>query len=615
MPSLVLNVRWPQRQVQAIPVSAETLDFEAYTLGGTEVKLRQSVARPATGDMSQIVLSPLPHGDVVVAVAAKDSSGAVVAAGGAHFKLLPNARTAGRISLASSEVSSVSGFFPEAAFPGSRLAVFGSGFGAGTDATPSVKLGGLAIASAQVTRVHPGLVYVDVPLEAGNGAVTVSSAVSSTSFSTVRSVTIDALPAEVFMRARVPLTITARDVNGALLGDVEADDLPWTVTSEQCLDCGDYPIEEEEEEEEEEEGEVELGGQPLSAIVDGVLVAGEHAERIRLRVGTDRLYAEAVVTAREIKPADLPVGMRTRVGVNLPADNPQNAAKIALGQKLFFENQLSSSGQMSCATCHDPSRDWTDGRKTPLGSDGQPLERNSPTILNAAHNATQFWDGRAVSLEAQAIAVFENARELDTNFEAFLAFVQASEDYKDRFTAAFGQVPATAAEAKDLAAKAIASFERTQVTGDSAFDRWLAGDAMALGRPAKLGLGIFFGTGQCNVCHSGSNFTDGAFHNDGIPGSGTQDMGRQKVSGSLAHNGAFKTPGLRNVANTAPYFHDGSRSTLMEAIRHYEDVDSHFPNLSPNIVPRALNGLQDRLFIQAFLRSLNGATPSVSLNP
>jgi len=176
--------------------------------------------------------------------------------------------------------------------------------------------------------------------------------------------------------------------------------------------------------------------------------------------------------------------------------------------------------------------------------------------------------------------------------------------------AAFGQVPATALEARERSKEAIAAFVAAQVTGPSAFDRWASGQG-ELTREARLGLGLFIGAGRCNVCHAGPRFTDDKFHNTGIPGNVSRDRGRFDVSGQAGDRGAFKTPGLRNVAHTAPYFHDGSARTLGQALRHYEGVDPLFENLSTDLEPRSINGVQDAAFLEDFLRSLTGATPSL----
>jgi hypothetical protein len=182
--------------------------------------------------------------------------------------------------------------------------------------------------------------------------------------------------------------------------------------------------------------------------------------------------------------------------------------------------------------------------------------------------------------------------------------------FPDRFVAAFGQVPATALEARERSKEAIAAFVAAQVTGPSAFDRWASGQG-ELTREARLGLGLFIGAGRCNVCHAGPRFTDDKFHNTGIPGNVSRDRGRFDVSGQAGDRGAFKTPGLRNVAHTAPYFHDGSARTLGQALRHYEGVDPLFENLSTDLEPRSINGVQDAAFLEDFLRSLTGATPSL----
>jgi cytochrome c peroxidase len=232
---------------------------------------------------------------------------------------------------------------------------------------------------------------------------------------------------------------------------------------------------------------------------------------------------------------------------------------------------------LSCATCHKPEKAFSDGEALPSGNDGKPLTRHTPTALNAAYSPVQFWDGRAQTLEEQAMGVIQNAKEFDTDIPALIAYVTSA--YGSEFQAAYGSAPTPS-----LVTKAIASYERKEVvSGEAPFDRWAKGDAAALSEPALIGLGIFLGKGNCVACHSGPLFSDGKFHNIAVPGSGTKDPGRMGITANQADFGAFKTPTLRNVELTAPYFHDGSEKTLGDAIRFYENFDAGFPNLDKDM--------------------------------
>ncbi|MBM4202228.1 MAG: cytochrome-c peroxidase, partial [Gammaproteobacteria bacterium] len=283
--------------------------------------------------------------------------------------------------------------------------------------------------------------------------------------------------------------------------------------------------------------------------------------------------------------------------VPIPADNPQNSAKIALGDKLFHDPRLSSSGQVSCATCHRDADAFTD---TPLavsrGVGGALGQRNAPSLANAAYFTLQFLDGRAASLEEQALRPLVDPVEMGLpDLEAAVATVSADADYRQRFRQAFG---GAAAPTTSTLAQAIASYERTLVFGDSPFDRFqYQGEKDAMSPAAVRGLTVFKTWGRCVVCHrieqSHATFTDDRFHNIGIginrypddierlaggsapapprarsgpatpePARLQSELGRFAVTGKPADLGAFKTPSLRNVAVTPPYMHDGSLKTL-----------------------------------------------------
>jgi cytochrome c peroxidase len=326
----------------------------------------------------------------------------------------------------------------------------------------------------------------------------------------------------------------------------------------------------------------------------------------------------------------------------IPPDNPMTAAKIDLGRRLYFDKRLSKDGSVSCATCHDPAKGFADGRVVAEGIRGQKGARNSPTVLNAVFNELQFWDGRAATLEEQAKGPFINPVEMGfANHDEVVAVVQGVPDYTRAFQAVFGG-PATI----DRIAAAIAAFERTVVSGNSPFDRFIAGDTEALSEPARRGWALFNGKARCNTCHgfnsSSPNFTDNKFHNIGVAAK-TRDfasLARQAASfgtdeaavAELAHRpdaaelgrflvtrqpkdlGAFKTPGLRDIALTAPYMHDGSEPTLAAVIDFYDKGGEQNPYLDGGIVPLKLTH-EEKAELHAFLESLTGQAEGAADRP
>lgn len=626
---------WPERQIQALDPAASRVVFRVYRAEGLasgadlddddapeagvdddDAPVYEKVLdRPAAGGVQVVDLGPIrsigPH-DLSVSV--QDAAGKPLSGGGSHLDLLRNQLATASIRLTASDEPHLVDQFPPAALPGQTVTLYGAGL---EDDDQDFALGSQE-ATGEVEVLDGAIARVVVPPEATRSFWQVTDrdepdevAVSARPFTTIRNLRWSTTPpSRSFLRARLPLALEALDEAGQIIRPFESRWVPWALEQERCLDCDRYPLEREEGEEEEEEEEgPELGGQPLAALVPGELVLGEREEDLEIHVGTSRVHLDHELEARLVEPADLPAALR-QIPSSASVEPVASPAVRRLGQVLFFEKRLSRTGAMSCASCHDPARDWTDGRRTSLDNEGVPLPRHAPSILNTGFHAIQFWDGRSASLAALVGDVFDNPRELHTDFQRFQADVTAQGDLRDRFVAAFGQVPATATEARERSTEALASFVAAQVTGPSAFDRWAAGQG-DLSREARLGLGIFIGAGRCNVCHAGPRFTDDRFHNTGIPGNVVRDRGRFDVSGQAVDRGAFKTPGLRNVANTAPYFHDGSARTLGQAIRHYEGVDPLFDHLSSDLVPRSINGVQDAAFLEDFLRSLTGATPSL----
>jgi cytochrome c peroxidase len=294
---------------------------------------------------------------------------------------------------------------------------------------------------------------------------------------------------------------------------------------------------------------------------------------------------------------ELPVGLGASPQLTTPADNPPSILKIELGRRLFFDPQLSGNQTMSCSTCHDPAKGFSDGQSRPTGSHGTKLLRHTPSLLNVAYNPYQFWDGRALSLEEQVIEPLTSNREMSMTDEGELVSRLTKDTYyREMFKSVFGGEPSLG----DVA-KALAAFERTIVSRGSRFDRYAAGDKSALTASEKDGLILFIGKAHCARCHDGPNFTDNKFHNIGISNG---DDGRYRITRLEEDWGAFKTPGLRNVAAHPPYMHDGSISTLGAVIDYYDRGGNPGKGKSPFIYRLGLSSSEERDLL-AFLRALN----------
>ena len=273
------------------------------------------------------------------------------------------------------------------------------------------------------------------------------------------------------------------------------------------------------------------------------------------------------------EPAGLPP-------VSHPKDNPSTAEKISLGQQLYFDGRLSADNKVSCASCHDPAKGFSNGEQFATGVEGKKGGRNSPTIINAAYGKLQFWDGRAKSLEDQAMGPVQNPIEMKMSLDDVVKKLNAIEGYKKQFQQVFGTDVTS-----DGMAKAIAAYERTVLSGDAPFDKFKAGDKAALSESAARGLKLFTGKANCTACHAGASFTDNSFHNVGVPGS---DEGRAAINKSSGDKGAFKTPTLREIARSAPYMHDGSMKTLEEVVAHYNKGGTPHPQLDEELFPLKL---------------------------
>lgn len=322
-----------------------------------------------------------------------------------------------------------------------------------------------------------------------------------------------------------------------------------------------------------------------------------------------------------------------------PADNPQTPEKIALGEKLFFDGRLSANGTVACASCHDPRLAFTDGRPVSVGIHNRVGQRNSPSVLNALYNKFQFWDGRAATLETQAALPIVNPVEMgQLTLDSAVARVAAVPMYRDYFRRVFGRQ----ANGTDLV-RAIAAYERSQISFDAPFDHYIAGDSNAIDASAKRGWVLFNTRGRCNLCHAltdttrrPTTFTDDTFHNIGVmivrhnvvalarqaeqavskgdtiaidraailtPMSA---LGRYLVTRKDSDMASFKTPDIRNVMVTAPYFHDGSAATLWDVMDHYnKGAGIRDPWLDVDMQPLALHEteIDDLVALMASLTS------------
>jgi cytochrome c peroxidase len=330
--------------------------------------------------------------------------------------------------------------------------------------------------------------------------------------------------------------------------------------------------------------------------------------------------------------AEAPTEIGLLPPIPVPVDNPMTLEKIELGTLLFFDTRLSADGSFACVSCHLPDQGWTTHTPTSPAYPTNLERRNSQTLINVAYNKALLWDGRAGTLEKQAMAPIQNPRHMNQNLDLLIEKLSTVPGYMERFQHVFG-TPVT----PDGIGKALAAFERTLVTRDAPFDRYEQGDKQALSERAVRGMALFTGKAHCIVCHHGPNFTDSQFHNLGVPTPPdlshplvqasihfdtkrmnvsdyqqiTEDLGRYLVTKDDKDKGAFKTPTLRNVTQTAPYMHNGVFQTLEEVIDFYDQGGGAVVGKSPLIQPLGLTA-QEKSDLLAFLEALTGALPTVT---
>lgn len=306
-----------------------------------------------------------------------------------------------------------------------------------------------------------------------------------------------------------------------------------------------------------------------------------------------------VLAQRTAAPKKEPLGL---MPIIWPADNPYSPEKAELGRLLYFDTRLSADGSISCATCHSPKFAFTDGAPVSTGIKGQKGGRSAPTVINRAYSLAQFWDGRAATLEAQAIGPMANPIEMGNSHTAVLKTLKSIPGYRVFFTKAFGTEDFTL----DHVAKAITTFERTVLSGNSPYDKYKAGNKTAMTPSQIRGMGVYFNKSKCDQCHEGINFTSNMYANLGVGADKPNpDEGRYAVTKNPKDWGTFKTPTLREIERTGPYMHDGSMKTLEEVVDFYDKGGVPNKNLDDRMKKLNLTD-QDKTDLVAFLKALSG---------
>jgi cytochrome c peroxidase len=319
------------------------------------------------------------------------------------------------------------------------------------------------------------------------------------------------------------------------------------------------------------------------------------------------LWTSRAGSAYAQKPADPLAALKAQFArptfVPTPAGNPPTAAKVALGQRLFQDKEISSTGTVACQSCHDPKLAFTDGEPKGKGVTGHRLVRHTPTLWNVAWSPLLFWDGRADSLENQVRFPVEHPDEMGSSLDNAVDRLSRHASYETAFAQAFPADPHITAR---NISRALAAYERTLVSPPTRFDAWVAGKADALTPQELAGFRIFTGRGRCINCHTGFAFTDRNFYDIGLPG---DDLGRGRQIKLAAANHAFKVPTLRELAWTAPYMHDGSLATLEDVLRFYEKGGVRRTTRAKDLPQHLRLTDQDRASLVAFLETLSSDEP------
>jgi cytochrome c peroxidase len=335
------------------------------------------------------------------------------------------------------------------------------------------------------------------------------------------------------------------------------------------------------------------------------------AEKLTMQVAPAMQAAAAEKPMMQAAPAEtkpapsleqMKAAYRRPAEITYPKDNPYTLAKASLGKKLYFDTRMSGANVLSCGSCHSPAYGWGDGQPRGVGHGMKRLGRRSPTIINAAFGAIFMWDGRAASLEEQALGPIQADVEMNLPIEKLIERLENIKGYPPLFEAAF---PGEGIKAHTIA-KAIATYERSVVSGRAPFDAWIEGNQNAISERAIRGFVLFNGKARCAACHSGWNFTDDSFHDIGLA---STDIGRAKiVPGVDKMKHAFKTPGLREIEFRGPYMHDGSVATLEAVMEHYNTGGIDRPSRSDDMKPLGLDK-QEMADLVVFMKTLTSDLP------
>lgn len=334
----------------------------------------------------------------------------------------------------------------------------------------------------------------------------------------------------------------------------------------------------------------------IGALACGLVVAMPLVPVIGVEGPGHKVFAAEPVTLPTIQGLEDP-------NTYVPADNPLTKEKIELGRAIFFDKRMSKDNTIACASCHMAKKGFGDGMPVSTGIKGQKGGRSAPVSFNRVYSKAQFWDGRAATLEDQSIGPFTNPIEHGfANHDEMVAKMKKMPGYRKLFQEVFGGEITI----QDVG-RAVASFQRTVLSGNSAVDKYdIGGDQNALSDSAKRGLELFRGKARCTRCHSGFNFTDEKFHNLGIGWDDNKvDLGRYMETKNPEDIGAFKTPTLREIARTAPYMHDGRFKSLEEVVKFYNQGGVKNPHQDNTIIPLEMTD-EEQQDLVAMLKSLNG---------
>ncbi len=316
------------------------------------------------------------------------------------------------------------------------------------------------------------------------------------------------------------------------------------------------------------------------------------------------LCLAAAVLLAACASSDTPRPVSKLPPMHHPSDNPSTPAKVALGKQLFADPRLSGSGKMACQSCHYRDLGWTDAQVLSRKDDGNLNTRHTPTLYNVGYQSLWYWDGRATTLDGQILAAWRG--QIGADPAKVSALLNEVPGYRSQFVAVWGT-----GATPDNVVKTLAAFMRSLVSTESPWDRYEAGDTDAVSKDAIAGEALFAGKGRCTTCHSPPYYGNSTFFNIGLEaGKAKPDPGRFNVTKLESDRGAFKTPTLRSVALSAPYFHDGSVAKLKQAVTYMAGGGKPDPNKTPILQPTGLSETEIDQIV-AFLNSLTSTEPWV----